>query len=159
MPTNIKEDKKGPAVKFPPPLIFLGLLIASYGLELSAPLGFGIPQWGKIIGSGLITIALLSLLFLLIAYLRAKTSIEPWKPTTHIITTGLYAFSRNPIYTAFCLINIGTGLFIHSPWVTLSFLPSAVLVYFIAIRKEEVYLEAKFGEQYLRYKRKVRRWL
>jgi len=156
---NSKIDKKGPGVKFPPPLIFLGLLLAGSGLHQILPVGLGIPQWSKVIGSALILSGMFSLLLLLTAYLRSKTSIEPWKPTAHIITTGLYAWSRNPIYVSFCLVTIGIGFFLDSLWVVLSFLPSAVIVYCTAIKKEEAYLEGKFSEQYLRYKRKVRRWL
>ena len=156
---NSKIDKKGPAVKFPPPLIFLSLLITSYGAHQALPLGLGISPQAKFIGVAVALVGMLILLLTLISFLRAKTSIEPWKPTTKIITTGLYAWSRNPIYAAFCLIPIGCGIFINSLWVLLSFIPSALLVYYIAIRKEEVYLEEKFGEEYLRYKRKVRRWL
>lgn len=159
MPTNNTEDSKGPAVKYPPPLVFLAFLLLGYGFHQLRPLELGIPIWGHLIGSALVTVAMLALLFLLISYLRAKTSIEPWKPTSHIITTGLYAHSRNPIYLAFCVINIGVGCYLNSFWVLLSFLPAALVVYHIAIRKEEAYLEAKFGDEYLRYKHKVRRWL
>jgi protein-S-isoprenylcysteine O-methyltransferase Ste14 len=154
-----KIDNKGPAVKFPPPLIFLGLLIAGYGLQQSLPVGLGIGQWSKGIGAVLILSGMLSLLLLLTLYRRNKTSIEPWKPTTYIITSGLYACSRNPIYVSLCLLTIGIGFLFNSLWIAFSFLPSAALVYCFAIKKEEAYLEAKFGEQYLCYKRKVRRWL
>jgi protein-S-isoprenylcysteine O-methyltransferase Ste14 len=159
MAINNKIDKKGPAVKFPPPLVFLSLLLVGYGLHQIAPISLGMPLWGKILGSALIIAGMCSLFVLLMTYLRNKTSIEPWKPTTHIITSGLYAWSRNPIYASFCLLTIGVGLFLNSLWIVLSFLPASVLVYYLAIKKEEAYLEAKFGAQYLRYKDKVRRWL
>jgi len=156
---NNAADKKGPAVKFPPPLIFLGALLFAYAIQLQLPISLGITQITKYPGLAIVATGVFVLLLSLISFLRAKTSIEPWKPTTHIITTGLYAYSRNPIYAAFCLINIGLGLVINSLWVLLSFLPAAILVYYIAIRREEAYLETKFGSQYLRYKLKVRRWL
>ncbi|MEZ5523519.1 MAG: isoprenylcysteine carboxylmethyltransferase family protein [Pseudomonadales bacterium] len=152
-------DKKGPGVKIPPPLIFLFCLILGYALESALPVNTGPALWGKLVGVFLVTTAAVVLLYLLITYLRAKTSIEPWKPTSHLITSGLYAYSRNPIYTVFCLLNIGVGCYLNSLWITLSFLPAAVLVYYTAIRREEAYLENKFGEQYLSYKRSVRRWL
>lgn len=159
MPNNSLEDKKGPAVKFPPPLIFIIFLLASYGLHQISPFGLSMPESGKFVGFTLVTGSLMILLVLLMTYLRAKTSIEPWKPTSRLITTGLYAYSRNPIYAAFCLLNIGIGCYLNSLWITLSFLPSALAVYYIAIRKEEAYLTLKFGTQYLGYKDKVRRWL
>jgi len=159
MSDNLTTDKKGPAVKFPPPLIFIVFLLVGYGLYQIAPIGLSMTEWGKFVGSALMTGSLVILLVLLMAYLRAKTSIEPWKPTSHLITTGLYAYSRNPIYAAFCLLSIGIGFYLNSLWVVLSFLPSALAVYYIAIRKEEAYLTLKFGTQYLAYKDKVRRWL
>jgi len=159
MPDKSPIDKEGPAVKFPPPLVFIGFLLAGYGLQQMTPFGLGMGSWGKLIGSTLVVCSMVMLLALLISYLRAKTSIEPWKPTSHLITSGLYRYSRNPIYTAFCLINIGIGCYLNSLWIVLSFLPSALSIYFIAIRKEEAYLALKFGAQYVAYKNKVRRWL
>ncbi|MBL4818923.1 MAG: isoprenylcysteine carboxylmethyltransferase family protein [Deltaproteobacteria bacterium] len=83
---------------------------------------------------------------------------EPWKPTTQIISSGIYAYSRNPMYIAFGIVTIGTGIILNSLWITLSFIPSIVVIFFIAIKKEELYLENKFGQDYLSYKAKVRRW-
>jgi len=159
MPDNLLPDQKGPAVKFPPPLIFLAFLLVGYGLHKISPIGLGMPQWGKLIGSSLVIGSVLILLILLIVYLREKTSIEPWKPASHLITTGLYAYSRNPIYAAFCLLNIGIGCCLNSLWIVFSFLPSALAVYYIVIRKEEAYLTLKFSTQYRSYKNEVRRWL
>lgn len=159
MSDNALIDEKGPAVKCPPPLLFIGFLLAGYGLELLSPLPIGLPEWGKLLGLTTVVLAAVMLLILLMTYLRAKTSIEPWKPTSHLITSGLYAWSRNPIYAAFCLINIGIGCYFNSFWMLLSFLPSALAVYFVAIRKEEAYLTLKFGDEYAAYKSKVRRWL
>jgi len=159
MPGNSPADKKGPAVKFPPPLIFIAFLLVGYGLQQTTPIGLGMASWGKLIGSTLVTGSIVMLLILLMSYLRVKTSIEPWKPTSYLITSELYRHSRNPIYAAFCLLNIGVGCYLNSLWIALSFLPSALSVYFIAIRKEEIYLESKFGAQYVAYKNKVPRWL
>src|SRR5690606_15751075 len=102
-------DKKGPAVRFPPPLIFVALWVVGYLLQQVVPVRLGLVQWGHIIGLSLILISLASLLGLLVAYWRNKTAIEPWKPTTYIITTGFYAWSRNPIYASLCLLTIGVG--------------------------------------------------
>jgi protein-S-isoprenylcysteine O-methyltransferase Ste14 len=95
------------------------------------------------------------------SFRRVKTHIEPWKPTTTIITTGFFAISRNPIYLAFCVagIGIGIGMILHSWWVVFSCIPAAMLVYYFVIKREEAYLERKFGEAYLQYKARVRRWL
>lgn len=152
-------DSKGPAVKCPPPLIFIGCLAAGFGVQQILPVTLGLALWGKLIGTAVFSYAAVMLLLLLSRYVRAKTHIEPWKPTTTLLTSGLYAHTRNPIYLMFCLLNIGVGLYFNSLWVTLSFIPSAWLVYHVAIRKEEAYLLRKFGTRYSEYKNSTRRWL
>jgi len=154
-----EKDIKGAAVRFPPPLIFLILIFLAFLLHLALPLSFPFAEWLGYLGSALLLGSTLLLANLFFTFRRAKTHIEPWKPTSQIITTGIFAYSRNPIYLAFCLISIALALLVNSVWVLFSVLPSAYLVYVIAIKKEEVYLAEKFGEDYLNYKRQVRRWL
>ena len=89
---------------------------------------------------------------------KARTHIEPWKPSTALVTSGLFSFSRNPIYLAFCIITVGVGLLVNSLWVVISALPVAVLIQELVIRKEAAYLENQFGDEYLEYKNRVRRW-
>ena len=156
---NIENDEKGAAVKFPPPLVFLIFLLAAYGVQHFWPIGIGISSGFKYIGVGVIMLGVCIVILASLSFKRAKTNIEPWKPTTKIISTGIYAYSRNPIYVGFFLILIGIGIFLNSFWILISFIPSAVLIYYIAIKKEEVYLEKKFGEEYIHYKNKVRRWV
>ena len=90
---------------------------------------------------------------------KAETNITPWEPTTTIITSRMYSYSRNPIYLAFNFVPIGLGIFFNNLWVLVSFIPAAIMLFFIAIKKEERYLEEKFGDEYLEYKKNVRRWL
>ena len=92
-------------------------------------------------------------------YKKKETEIEPTKTTSKIITSGLYKYSRNPVYLILCAVPIGIGLIFQTYWAMLSFIPSLIIVYFTAIKKEEKYLEKKFGKEYLDYKKKVRRWL
>ena len=90
---------------------------------------------------------------------RAKTNVEPWKPTTAILDTGIYGISRNPIYIAMALVYAGIAFLFNSFW----FLPPLILVlliiHFGVILREEKYLADKFGDEYLNYKNRVRRWL
>lgn len=152
-------DKKGAGVKFPPPLIFVLLIGVGLALDYVWPLGMGIRGSVGVFGIVLVVFAVAVAGLINASFKRLGTAIEPWKPTSNIVTTGFYAWSRNPIYTGFCLFNIGLGISLNNLWLFLSFIPGAVLVYFIAIAKEEAYLEGKFGEEYLAYKRKVRRWI
>ena len=156
---NSDRDEKGAAVKFPPPLIFMFLLFSAYGIHCFYPINVGISSGFENVGLLVALLALVLIIYISRTFTRVETNIEPWKPTTTIISTGIYAYSRNPIYVAFCLVPIGIGIFLNSFWILFSFLPSAVLVYFIAIKKEEDYLEKKFGAEYVQYKNRVRRWL
>src|SRR6266513_3940912 len=89
----------------------------------------------------------------------AGTHANPAKPALMIVRGGPYRFTRNPMYLALCLVQAGIG-FLLNDWITLLFVvPLALVLHFGVILPEERYLEAKFGEQYLALKRKVRRWI
>jgi protein-S-isoprenylcysteine O-methyltransferase Ste14 len=84
---------------------------------------------------------------------------KPWKPTTEIISNGIYRFTRNPMYVGLALIQIGLGFAMANLWVV-ALVPLVLgTVYATAVLHEEAYLERKFGDAYLDYKRSVRRWL
>ena len=156
---NMENDVNGAAVKFPPPFVFLILMFAAYCMQHFWPIGIGSSSGLKYIGVAVAVAGVCIVLLTGRSFKRAETNIEPWKPTTRILSTGIYAYSRNPVYVAFCLVPIGIGIFLNNFWILVSFVPSSFLVYHIAIRKEEMYLERKFGEEYLQYKNQVRRWL
>ena len=148
-----------PGVIAQPPYIFLCFLALGFGLNAAWPLGLGLA--GAQVPGGVAVLAL-GLLMATLApreFARAGTSYQTRDPASALILRGLYRHSRNPVYVAFCLAPIGIGILVNSFWILISFIPSALLVYFIAIRKEEAYLEKKFGEEYIHYKQKVRRWL
>ena len=154
-----ENDIKGADVKFPPPLVSLLVLLLTYGMHYFWPIGIGGMSIFKYIGVIVSTFGIGIIIIASLNFKRADTNIEPWKPTKNIISVGIYGYSRNPIYVAFCLVQIGIGIFINSLWVFVGFMITAILIYQIAIKKEELYLEKKFGEEYILYKNKVKRWL
>jgi protein-S-isoprenylcysteine O-methyltransferase Ste14 len=86
------------------------------------------------------------------------TAVEPWKPTTAIVTTGPYRITRNPAYVGMALAYAGIAVMSDALWV-LAPLPLVLLVIDRGvIAREERYLERKFGQEYLDYKDRVRRW-
>lgn len=94
-----------------------------------------------------------------IAFLRAGTATLPISPTSAIVTTGIYRWTRNPMYLGMSLFLAGLGLFLNSLWFLLV-LPIAIFaVTKLAIEPEERYLAAKFGQSYTNYAEQVRRWL
>ena len=147
-------------VRFPPPLLFLIPLGLGIGLTLWR---FPTPVLAVTVAWGLACLPLLFWLGLaisaLLAFRRARTSINPTVPTTALVKHGPYRISRNPMYLSFVLLYLALAIGFQSFWALL-LLPLAFwAVEFRVIRIEERYLERKFGEDYLRYKEKVRRWL
>ena len=157
--TQDKQDNKVAAVKFPPPAIFASCIFLGAGFQYLRPVGLGIPESIEIFGYLLVLFGITIAILVATSFRRVGTAIEPWKPTTSIVATGFYAWSSNPIYAGFCLINIVIGIASNSIWIFVSFIPAAFLLYHVAIAKEEAYLAEKFGEEYLTYKNKVRRWV
>src|ERR687898_21272 len=134
----------------PPPLIFLGGLAVGLGLELL--LGSSVPDWVQWIGGAL-------LLAFERAFNRRGTAVEPWKPSTAIVTDGVYRFTRNPGYLGMALVYAGIALLADALWALAPLPLVLVLIDRGVIAREERYLEGKFGEEYLGYKRGVRRWV
>jgi len=155
----IAEDERGPGLKFPPPLLVLAVICLACLIDWFVPLPIigGETRW--ISGAALTAIALLLAVLALFHFFEAETHVEPWHPTTTIIQKGVYRHSRNPIYLAFCIATGGVGLLLNSWWIIGSILPLVYLLQRLVIRREESYLEKKFGQHYLDYKNKVRRWL
>ena len=90
---------------------------------------------------------------------RAQTAVNPSQPTTAIVSDGVFSWSRNPIYLSLTLLYIAIALLFNAVWVLLLLLPLLVIVQVGIVRREEIYLERKFGDEYLRYKANVRRWV
>jgi protein-S-isoprenylcysteine O-methyltransferase Ste14 len=155
--TQPERDTAG--VVAPPPLIFLAGLAVGFGLEALLP-GTSVPGVLRWVLGGLALLGGVALQTSFIAaFHRRGTAVEPWKPTTAIVTTGPYRLTRNPAYLGMALIYIGIALLAEALW-TLVPLPVVLAVIDRAvIAREERYLERKFGSEYLDYKRGVRRWI
>ncbi len=143
----------------PPPIIFLIGISAGGLLNLWWPLPFVADGWRWVVTAGLVA-AGLGLGFMALGALHhAQTSADPFEPSTALVMTGPYRYSRNPIYLGFVLISLGAACGLNSLWIIL-FLPLVIgVLHFGVIVREELYLEGKFGETYSRYKAGVRRWV
>ena len=89
----------------------------------------------------------------------AGTPVPAGKPTTAIVRTGPYRFSRNPIYLAFSLFQLGIAIWVNSLWLVATLVAAVALMHYVVISREEQYLERRFGAEYVEYKASVRRWL
>ena len=90
---------------------------------------------------------------------RAGTRFKTHQPTTRIVAAGPYRFSRNPIYSGMFLVLIGFGLGFDSLWLLVALGLFYPVIRYGVVAREEAYLERKFGDAYLDYKAKVRRWV
>lgn len=142
----------------PPPLIYLVPLVVGILLDRRAPIG-GLPSGPARLVGALCLAGFAIAVFALVAFRRAGTRPEPWKPTTALVTSGPYRFTRNPMYLGFTLLYLALALWFGGYW-TLLLLP-LVLVVMIhgVIRREEAYLLRLFGTAYADYQERVRRWL
>jgi protein-S-isoprenylcysteine O-methyltransferase Ste14 len=143
----------------PPPLVYLAGLALGFGLEALLP-GASLPavvEWG--VGGLLIVAGVTLLLSFNTAFSRRGTAVEPWKPTTAIVTTGPYRLTRNPAYLGMALLYVGIALMSEALWVLVPLPVVLVAIDRGVIALEERYLERKFGREYLDYRARVRRWI
>lgn len=150
-----------PGVIAPPPLLYAGALVAGLALDfLLIRVPTGIPAGLRFGLAGLLIVAGIGLAVgALRRFRRAGTHVEPWRPSTAIVTDGVYAYTRNPMYVGMALLYGAIAIAADSV-ITLVFLvPLLVTVHYGVVRREERYLEAKFGDPYRRYRQKVRRWI
>ena len=107
----------------------------------------------------LVVLGILTLIFSYGAMARARTTINPRRPTARIVTNGIYRISRNPIYLGWFVFLLGRGLASLSLF-QMSMAPLMIgLLHWAVVLREEEYLENTFGDEYMRYKQSVRRWL
>ncbi len=159
MSDNPNEAPDTAGVVAPPPLIYAGALTAGLLAKALLPVRFLPSNRAWVLGLPLIGSGLLLFLFGLRAMHRAGTEVRPDRPTTSLVVEGPYRFTRNPLYLGFTLVYGGITALANS-------LPSALLLPLVllvmrrgVIEREERYLERVFGEEYLQYKTRVRRWI
>lgn len=148
-----------PGVAAPPPLIYAVALALGLLLNRLRPTPFLPRVFSKVLGWPLVVCGLLLGLWGFREMRRAGTNVDPYHPTTAIVERGPYGFTRNPLYVGMALIYSGISSRANALPAAL-FLPAVLhIVDRGVIKREERYLEGKFGEEYLRYKRRVRRWI
>src|SRR3977135_2167249 len=156
MPAELPPEEDRPGVPIPPPLLFVLPILASLALEWFVPTSFVHGAFRWLLGA-LIFISGLALTYSgFITQKRAGTDPIPFNPSTRIVAHGPYRFSRNPMYIGLALSTLGIAVLVDSAWMLLAVPIGLVLIDRVVIKREERYLERKFGEEYLSYKRRVR---
>jgi protein-S-isoprenylcysteine O-methyltransferase Ste14 len=148
-----------------PPLLFLAALllgfVSDHLLPLPSPIpGVGLVHWvfAAIAGS-LVVIGIAVFAAGIRNFSDAATPVQGTKPTRVLVTTGIYRWSRNPIYLGMFLVYAGIGMAVRSPWILVLVLPLAIIMRYGVVAREEAYLERRFGDTYRDYKDRARRWL
>ncbi len=142
-----------------PPLLLLSAIILGVLLNLGYPLPIMDQATARIAGIAVFFLGFFIGIPAVIQMRKARTTPNPFKPTTAIVQSGPYRFTRNPMYLGFCFWYSGIALYANSAW-SFFLLPVLIgaLVEWVIVR-EEAYLEGKFGAEYREYKSRVRRWL
>jgi protein-S-isoprenylcysteine O-methyltransferase Ste14 len=146
----------------PPPLIFVAPLVISMLLDARAAWPITVEHESFLLIAGFVFLAAgISLGIAGVATFRAaNTTILPaGRATTAVVERGPYRFSRNPMYVAMALGYIGVAFLINNGWALVLLLFAILVIDVFVIRREERYLAEKFGDGYLAYLRRVRRWL
>lgn len=155
------SHKDHPAVYVPPPVIYVATFFLSIGLQQIIPIPLAWLATEVSHAAGWIILAA-ALMFLLPAFWRfavSRNTLITVKPARSLQTTGIYALTRNPMYLALLVMYTAIAFFKGNTWTFLLVIPLIVVVQLYVIRKEEQYLQRQFGEEFKRYKSKVRRWL
>jgi protein-S-isoprenylcysteine O-methyltransferase Ste14 len=150
----------GPAVPFPPPILFvLGLGVGLLLDRLLPRRGIGGGVWREVVGVALVAVGLGIVYAGILTFRRFRTAVYPNRPAKLVVHTGIYAHTRNPMYVGMTLFYVGGALVLGS-WGILLLLPVVLAVLTTqVIRREERHLRERFPEEYHEYCARVRRWV
>ena len=153
--------KDRPAIIAPPPLLGLACIAAGFIAARFKPQPFfpGPTSIRVAIAVVLFVVPVAIVFFARRELIRHKEHPNPYKPTAAIVSSGIYRFSRNPIYVAFLIAVLATAIAANNAWLLLAIVLLLVLLQFGVVRAEEQYLSGKFGAEYDEYRRRVRRWI
>ncbi|MDH4988902.1 isoprenylcysteine carboxylmethyltransferase family protein [Aminobacter anthyllidis] len=145
-----------------PPILYLAAIVVAAVLGLLYPLPWITePLSDLLFAAGWLAVAgVVAIYYSAMQTLkRAKTTIRPDRPSEHLVTSGAFSFTRNPIYFANTLLMIAIGLITANVWFLALALIAAFATQKLAIAPEEKHLQARFGKKYIDYSKKVRRWI
>jgi protein-S-isoprenylcysteine O-methyltransferase Ste14 len=142
-----------------PPIIYLGAALVGVLTQRFIPLPLIGGEAVKVLGAVLAIAALTLDVATFATFLKHQTTIMPNQAATNLITTGPFAWSRNPIYVANTALVLGAGLYFGNLWLVGLAFVAAVITQKLAIEREEQHLAAKFGAAWDSYAAQVRRWI
>ena len=146
----------------PPPLIALAALVLGLTFDRLLPayvltVLLSLPE-RIVIGALLLVVSAGLAIPALLAFRAAGTHVEPWKPSSVVVTDGIFAWLRNPMYVGLIMGLAGLSVLLASDWTLVMTAIVAPVLHFGVVKREERYLEAKFGDAYRGYKARVPRY-
>jgi protein-S-isoprenylcysteine O-methyltransferase Ste14 len=151
-----------PDILFIPPLGFAAALLAAILLGVWFPLGLlpAFPWWpGLLAGAALVALSLYTNVSGFLAFRRAGTNVIPTKPALTVVRDGPFRYTRNPMYLGMIGLVLGIGLLFSNLWGAILALVLWLALDRGVVRREERYMEAKFGDSYRALLAATRRWL
>ena len=146
----------------PPPLIALAAVVLGLVLDWLLPayvLTVLLTFWERVViavilAGGGAALAIPAML----GFRSAGTHVEPWKPASALVTGGIFGWLRNPMYVGLTLCLAGLSILLASDWMLVMTIAFVAVIHFGVVKREERYLEAKFGDAYRAYKARVPRY-
>jgi protein-S-isoprenylcysteine O-methyltransferase Ste14 len=156
--TDAKEPVK-PPLGVPPPLVMILLIVVGLVIQFASPQRVLTEGWVQlVVGLPLLAIGLVLTRRSLKLFSVEGTDERYAEPTSVIVQTGPYARTRNPMFVGAVLLYLGVALAVNTVWILLGLPVLTLYLHFGVIRREERFLEARFGRDYTDYKTKVPRW-
>lgn len=154
-----EQDRPNISPVVHPPIVALMFIVIAYVLGRFVPLPVAVPVMVRYVGLFLTFLGFLLGIGAFLEFRRARTTVDPHGSTKQLVTSGIYRFTRNPIYLGFLLMVIGLPLNSGFYWGIVMAPFYILLMNRLVIEHEEAYLERKFGKIYTSYMSQVRRWI
>lgn len=145
-----------------PPILLVGVVAFALLLHWIVPTGSfiaSVPESWRPVGAAVAIAGVFWDIWAMVTMAQARTNILPHRAAGHLISSGPFAISRNPIYLGNTVLLAGLALALDNLWFLISAMDFAVLVYVFAIKREEAHMALRFGEEWRAYAARVPRWV
>ena len=153
------SQRDAPGLVVPPPVIYLPAVVLGFLTDRLWSVSFLPDVLQYVLGGALIATSLAIMPWVLREFAKAGTHFDARKPVLAFITGGPFRYSRNPSYVAITVLCVGVAVVTDTLWILCWLVPAVLILDVAVIRREERFLDQKFGEAYRDYTRRGRRWL
>lgn len=158
-PNQSMATQDAPGIVVAPPVHYVVFLLMAFFADHFYPVAMVNVPWSEPVGYGVVGLSFLWMWLVERQFRQCRTSSSCSHSAAALIVTGPFKYSRNPAYLGIALMFVGISLFVDSFWVFAAIVPASVSIHWFVIRKEEAYLARKFGDEYVQYRERVRRWI